>query len=73
MVIPPARLLVLHAVVSGSMMMPAEGMTDQDGVAGISVKLAIGFNHQLILIQGAAAGQCQWIIELNHLRGDDTY
>ena len=37
------------------MVMTAEGVADQYGVAGIAVQFAVGFVHQLVVIEGLPA------------------
>ena len=46
--IPPAWFFVIHAVISGSVMITAQGMADQDGVGPVSIQLAVCFYHQVI-------------------------
>ena len=71
-VVPPARLAVAHGVIASRMMVAGEGMTDQDGVAGVRVQLAVGLVDQRVLLEASAAGQLQRGIEVGSLRRDET-
>ena len=59
---PPAGSFVVFVVVASGMMVAAEGVTDQYGVAARRIELAVGFVDQLIVGQLPATGQRQWLV-----------
>ena len=71
--VPPAGFLGVRTMVSGSMVVPAESMTDQYAVGALLVELAIGFINQLVARQVTSTDQLQWLIEVSNLWCNDTY
>lgn len=69
-IVPPAGGFIVRVMAAGNMMVARQRMTDQDGVAGVGVQLAIGFKHQLIVLKRGAAGQGQRRVEEGGLRRD---
>lgn len=55
MLLPPARLGVVDAMVAGDMVASAQGMTDEDRVARLVVQGPIGLVHEIIVRKKAAA------------------
>ena len=72
-VVPPADVLGFVGVISGDVVMPGQGVTNQDGVGLVRVQLAIRFIHQFITRQHRTALKLQRSVELCALRADDTY
>ena len=76
--VPPARALVLHAVVARRMMVTGQGMTDQHRVGRVAVQGAVGFINQLVGRQGTATLQfergvemvCLWLYQTHGICGD---
>lgn len=54
------------------MVVARQGMTDQDGVAGAGVKLAIGFKHQVVMVKHRTTGQRQRRGKVGGLRADEA-
>lgn len=70
--VPPARLALVDAVVAGGVVVAGEGVADQHRVALRGIQLAVGFDHQVVLGQGLAAGQLERFVEVQRLGGDQT-
>lgn len=71
-VVPPARVLVLLAVITGDMMRAGKRMADQDCIAFVGVELAVGFVHQFVVRQACTATQCNGLIKARGLRRNNT-
>ena len=71
-VVPPARVFVLLAVITGDMMRAGKRMADQDRIAFVRVELAVGFVHQFVVRQACAATQRNGLIEARGLRRNNT-
>ena len=68
--VPPSRLAVFLAVITGGMVVAAEGVTDQYRVGGIRIQLAVSLNHQIVTLQRLTAGESDRCIEVQCLWGD---
>src|SRR5690625_5503130 len=60
-IVPPAGFAVFHAVIARSMMTARQSVANQHGIGAIGIELAVGFVHELILVQNFAAGQRPWL------------
>src|SRR5690606_14755083 len=63
-ILPPAWLAVRRAVIARRMMIAAQGVADEHGVAAIRIQGAICLHHEIVTGNGLATAQWQRFIEM---------
>jgi len=71
---PPAGffLFIFRVVVTGRVVITTQGMADEDGIGLGGIEPAIGFHHQVVLIDYPSTAQLQRFIKMNTLGCHDT-